>query len=284
MSESQPGPENTAERVALWRALHVAVDPPPHVLDDEVGLRLLDPPADWRARPDMEPAFTAGFRASIVARARYVEDVLADSVAAGVGQFVVLGAGLDSVAQRRTDLAPPLHVFEVDQPGPQTWKRARLHELGYGVPDHLHLVPVDFEADDDWWPRLVGSGFEPHRPAVMAATGLVQYLTREATEELLSRAARLAPGSTVLVSFLLPMEMLDEDDKPGLKVSSAGAESSGTPFVGLYSPDDMLRMACAAGFASAEHLSGRTVSDRYLAGRDDGLRASSGEDFLVART
>jgi len=210
--------------------------------------------------------------------------VLADSVAAGVGQFVVLGAGLDSVAQRRTDLAPPLQVFEVDQPGPQTWKRARLHELGYGVPDHLHLVPVDFEADDDWWPRLAGSGFDPHRPAVMAATGLVQYLTREATEDLLSRAARLAPGSTVLVSFLLPMEMLDEDDKPGLKASSAGAESSGTPFAGLYSPDDMLRMAREAGFASAEHLSGRTVSDRYLADREDGLRASSGEDFLVART
>src|SRR5699024_11597430 len=67
----------------------------------------------------------SGFRASIVARARYVEDVLADSVAAGVGQFVVLGAGLDSVAQRPTDLAPPLQVFEAYQPGPQTWTRAR---------------------------------------------------------------------------------------------------------------------------------------------------------------
>src|SRR5699024_10580372 len=101
---------------------------------------------------------------------------------------------------------------------------------------------------------------------------------------LLSRAARLAPESTVLVSFLLPMEMLDEDDKPGLKASSAGAESSGTPFVGLYSPDDMLRMAREAGFARAEHLSRRAVGDRYLADREDGLRASTGEDFLVART
>src|SRR5699024_1964081 len=148
----------------------------------------------------------------------------------------------------------------------------------------LHLVPVDFEADDDWWPRLAGSGFDPHRPAVMAATGLVQYLTREATEDLLSRAARLAPGSTVLVSFLLPMELLDAGDNPRPKARRAGAESSGTPFAGLYSPDDMLRMAREAGFASAEHLSGRTVSDRYLADREDGLRASSGEDFLVART
>jgi O-methyltransferase involved in polyketide biosynthesis len=34
-------PENTAVRVALWRALHVQVDPPPHVLEDEIGLQLV---------------------------------------------------------------------------------------------------------------------------------------------------------------------------------------------------------------------------------------------------
>jgi hypothetical protein len=34
-------PDGTPLRVALWRALHVAVDPPPHVLEDEVGLKLV---------------------------------------------------------------------------------------------------------------------------------------------------------------------------------------------------------------------------------------------------
>ena len=29
-------PDNTAVRVALWRALHVEVDAPPHVFEDEV--------------------------------------------------------------------------------------------------------------------------------------------------------------------------------------------------------------------------------------------------------
>src|SRR5215470_7589613 len=36
-------PDSTAVRVALWRALHVQVDPPPHVLEDEIGLRLVAP-------------------------------------------------------------------------------------------------------------------------------------------------------------------------------------------------------------------------------------------------
>jgi hypothetical protein len=59
-----PLPDNTAVRVALWRALHVEVDSPPHVLVDDVGLKLAAPDDGWRSRPDMSP-FTRPFRASI---------------------------------------------------------------------------------------------------------------------------------------------------------------------------------------------------------------------------
>jgi len=36
-------PEDTAVRVALWRALHLEVDAPPHVFEDDVGLKLAAP-------------------------------------------------------------------------------------------------------------------------------------------------------------------------------------------------------------------------------------------------
>lgn len=69
-------PDSTAVRVALWRALHVHADPPPHVLVDELGAALAAPEPGWTTRPDMGP-FTRPFRASIVARARFVEDLAA---------------------------------------------------------------------------------------------------------------------------------------------------------------------------------------------------------------
>ena len=59
-----PAPDSTAVRTALWRALHVQIDPPPHVLEDEIGLKLLAPDDSWRQRPDMNPEFTKRFRAS----------------------------------------------------------------------------------------------------------------------------------------------------------------------------------------------------------------------------
>ena len=129
-------PDDTAVRVALWRALHVEVDSAPHVLEDEVGLKLAAPDDGWRGRPDMSP-FTRPFRASILARARFIEDLVAEQAARGVGQYVILGAGLDTFAQRRPEIASRLLVFEIDQPGPQSWKRQRLVDLGLGIPSFL---------------------------------------------------------------------------------------------------------------------------------------------------
>lgn len=86
-------PDSTAVRVALWRAMHVQVDAPPHVIEDEVGLQLADPDGNWRERPDMHPQGTQGYRASIVGRARFVEDLVAEQAGRGVTQYVLLGAG-----------------------------------------------------------------------------------------------------------------------------------------------------------------------------------------------
>src|SRR4051794_8886720 len=164
-------PDSSAVRVALWRAMHLLVDAPPHLLEDEIGLRLAAPDDGWRSRPDMDPDATRSFRASIVARARFIEDLVVEQ-ADRVRQYVILGAGLDSFAQRRVDVASRLKVYEVDQPGPQTWKRQRLIELGFGIPEWLRLVPVDFEAGDSWWKKLLAAGFDEHTPAIVASTGV----------------------------------------------------------------------------------------------------------------
>src|SRR2546428_11247767 len=144
-------PDSTAMRVALWRAMHVQVDAPPHVLEDEIGLRLAAPDDGWRRRPDMDPQATSGYRAAIVARARFIEDLVTEQAGHGVAQYVILGAGLDTFAQRRPEIASGLRVFEVDQPGPQAWKRQRLIELGFGIPEWLRLGSVDFEAAHSVW-------------------------------------------------------------------------------------------------------------------------------------
>lgn len=277
-------PDNTAVRTALWRALHVEVDAPPHVFADEVGLKLAAPEDDWRSRPDMS-SFTRPFRASIVARARCIEDLVEEQVAHGVGQYVILGAGLDTFAQRRPELAAQLLVFEIDQPGPQAWKRQRLVDLGLGIPSFLRLVPVDFEAGDAWWERLARAGFDAQRSTVVASTGVSMYLTRDAITTTLRQVAALAPGSTLAMSFMLPIELVDPEVRPGMERAIAGAQASGTPFISFFSPTEMLELARDAGFKTAEHVSSAMLAKRYFACRTDGLRPpNNAEELLVATT
>ncbi|HKT52956.1 MAG TPA: class I SAM-dependent methyltransferase [Caulobacteraceae bacterium] len=278
-------PDNTAVRTALWRALHVELDAQPHVLEDEIGLALAAPDVGWRGRGDMHPEGTRPFRASIVARARFVEDLVEAEAAKGVRQYVLLGAGIDTFAQRRPDVASRLSVFEVDRPGAQAWKRERLVTLGYGVPDSLKLVGVDFEAGENAWTRLAEAGFDSARPAIVAAVGLSMYLARETVAALLRKAASLASGSTLAMTFLLPIDMVDQTLRPVFEMSIKGAEAAGTPFRSCFTPEEMLSLAREAGLTETRHVSGGELTERYFTGRGDGLRPPrSGEEILVART
>jgi methyltransferase (TIGR00027 family) len=276
--------DNTAVRTALWRALHLEVDAPPHVLEDEIGLELAAPEDGWRDRPDMDPVGTRPFRAGIVARARFVEDLVAEQADRGVGQYVILGAGLDTFAQRRPEIASRLRVFEIDQPGPQAWKRQRLIELDFGVPEWLRLVPVDFEAGASWWDQVVGAGFDPGQPAVVVSTGVSMYLTKTANAAALRETTRLGRASTFVMTFLLPSELIDDDLRPGFQAAERGARAAGTPFISFYTPDEMLALARQAGFRDVQHVSAATLNERYFAGRTDALRLSRGEELLVATT
>lgn len=278
-------PDSTAVRVALWRALHVQVDALPHVLEDEIGLRLVAPDEGWRRRPDMDASATSQFRASIVARARFIEDLVVEQADRGVAQYLILGAGLDTFAQRRPAIASRLHVFEVDRPGPQAWKRQRLVDLGFGVPEWLHLVPLDFEAGGSWQERLAAAGFDAGKPAVVASTGVSMYLTRDANADALRQVAALGPGSTLAMTFLLPLELADPEVRPGLERAANGARASGTPFVSFFTPAEMLTLAREAGFRQVQHVSAAALTERYFAGRTDGLRPpNNAEELLVATT
>lgn len=283
MSQQSVEPENTAARVALWRALHVQVDAPPHVFVDEVGLQLVAPEDNWQSRPDMSP-FTRPFRASIVARARFIEDWVREQAAKGVEQYVILGAGLDTFAQRQTELASRLRVYEIDRAGPQAWKRKRLIELGFGLPDYLNFVAVDFESGEDWWERLVAAGFNPRLPSVVVSTGVSMYLSKQAIAATLSKVAAAAPGSSLVMSFMLPISMADPELQPSIERAAAGARANGTPFISFFAPDGMLDLASDAGLKQCQHVSAVELTERYFATRSDGLRPPrNAEELLVAR-
>ncbi|MDD3080092.1 MAG: class I SAM-dependent methyltransferase [Paludibacter sp.] len=221
-------PDNTALRTALWWALHVQTDDKPHIIEDEIGLRLINPTDDWKERPDMK--YTKRLRASVVARARFIEDLAKEQIAKGIKQYVLLGSRLDSFAQRNAEIASKIEIYEIDQSNTLNWKKEKLIENGYSLPKNLHFVPVDFETSSGW-KELLKKDFKIEEKTFISCTGVTLYLTKEAIIRTLQQFSMLSSGSIIAIAFYLPIELLDEEDRPMQGIANKGAKESGTPFV-----------------------------------------------------
>ena len=232
----------------------------------------------------MDLHHTRSARASIVARAQFIEDLVGQQLNQGVNQYVILGAGLDTFAQRKPEIASRLHVFEIDRPGPQIWKIRRLSELGFVKPDWLRFVSVDFETGESWWDRLVSAGLDPHQPAIVTSIGVSMYLTTEAIEVMMRQIQSFPAHSTFAMTYLLPLDLIDPKEHPMREWAEEGARQSGTPMISFLSPTQELNMARKTGFKEAIHISSANLAQRYFNNRTDGLQPASSEEIIVATT
>lgn len=259
----------TALGVAIRRAAHQLVDHPP-VLDDPIALPLIG--HIFPRRLERAQEFVARqFRAFMAVRSRYAEDQLAAAVARGVRQYVVLGAGLDTFAYRNP--FPHIHVYEVDFPATQQWKREMLAQANIPIPPNLTFVPVDFEhhtlADG-----LAEASFDATLPAFCGWLGVVPYLTLSAFRSTLSTVGRLPAGSGVSFDYALDPETLSPLGRRAFDALANRVAAAGEPFQLFFTPETMAEEFTRAGFHRFEQIDSDQLNQRYFHDRADGLQLS----------
>jgi methyltransferase (TIGR00027 family) len=256
----------TARAVASRRAAHQILDSP-IVLEDPIAVPILGPEffadpvrhADPRAR---------AFRAFMVARSRYTEDNLASAVAAGVTQYVILGAGLDTFAYRNP--FPGLRVFEVDFPATQEFKRIMLRDAAIREPASLTYVPLDFE-HQSLASGLAEAGLETTRAAYFSWLGVVPYLTLPAFRSTIDLIAAMPAGSGVTFDYSLAPEELSPKMQAVGKSLAARVAAAGEPFQLYFRSEQLENELMSAGFQRIQQLDHIDLNDRYFTGRTDGL-------------
>ncbi len=260
----------TALRVAIRRAAHQLMEQP-RILEDPIVLRLLGPGFER----DLERAshsVARDFRAFMAVRSRYAEDQLAEAVTAGVAQYVLLGAGLDTFAYRNP--FPHLRVYEVDFPATQEWKRGMLAEAAVAVPENTVFVPLDFEhrtlADG-----LAGAGFDFNAPAFCGWLGVVPYLTLDAFRATLATIGRLPAGSGVCFDYALDPETLTPLRRTVFDALAERVARAGEPFRTFFTPDELESELQRAGFHRVHQIDTGGLNDLYFRDRADGLRLSA---------
>jgi methyltransferase (TIGR00027 family) len=283
------GPVSTFEGAAARRAAHRRYERPP-VFDDTWAIRLLSPRSRWIVRiPALYRRFRVpkqrasdGYFALALAGFRLTDDLVAAAVARGVHQYLILGAGLDSFALRRSDLRPPLRVYELDHPAPQAMKRERVKRALRSWPDGLELVPIDFETTtiDQ---ALATSTFDPGQPSVASWLNSIAYLTEKATVgSLEGLAGVLAPGSQLIFNYPPAVELTAEQEarRNALRASVA---SKGEPFRDVYEPARMVAIVEDCGFVVEEHFTEADLATRFYTGRSVGPYPTMPGRVLIVR-
>ena len=141
-----------------------------------------------------------GVWAGIACRKRYIDDKLDEALGGGFGTVVNLGAGLDTRAYR---LPKPSTVafFEVDLPENIEYKRRVLERVYEKVPDHVTLVPIDFD-HQDLEGVLTSHGYQTQQKSFFIWEAVTQYLTEEGIRKVLGFLAKASPGSRLVFTYI----------------------------------------------------------------------------------
>lgn len=218
-----------------------------------------------------------------MARSRYAEDQLEKAIRAGVDQYVLVGAGLDSFAWRRQDLATRLKVYELDHPASQDSKRNRLAQLNISLPRNLEFISVDFE-NESISDALEKCSYSRERRTFFSWLGTTVYLSRVAVvrtlESILSFAA---PGSEIVFDYGISKEFVDSADLLMIEKLERFAARRGEPLISRFDPKTFPQEVCNLGFELVENLSPKKQEERYFYGREDNLRPMPSSYFAHFR-
>jgi methyltransferase (TIGR00027 family) len=278
-------PSFTAIGSAMVRAKHLHWDDPPKIFEDSFALRLSGLTDEKALRERLDAALVefaaiggrdigkAAFSSvcgEIVLRSRYVEDELDQATRRGVDQYVILGAGLDSFAYRRPDLAEALRVFEVDHAATQAWKRTRLQELSLATAPNLVFVPVDFERDS-LVESLFHFGYRTGAAGFFSWLAVTQYLTREAIFHILRMVASMAPGTEIIFEYYLSPVLLEDEDRQILMLYGDRTAAQGEPHHTYFEPTELTEQVRKLGFSKVWDFGPEEADAQYCANRADGL-------------
>jgi methyltransferase (TIGR00027 family) len=267
-------PSHTAFRVARHRAAHQLLDDP-LVFADPLALPILGAEVAAQIRADPQNGeggpLAAYLRAFLAVRHRFVEDRLANARAAGIRQYVILGAGLDTFAYRMPAAPGPLRVWEVDHPATQAWKRERLQEAGIAVPPSLCFVPIDFE-HETLATVLAAAGLDLEAGAVFSWLGVTPYLARQTILETLRYIALATRGGGgVAFDYAIAPHLLTLPQRVVFETMAARVRAAGEPWQSSFEPAELAETLRGLGFASVEDVPPATLNARYFAGRSDGM-------------
>ena len=213
-----------------------------------------------------------GFHEHLIARTRFIDDLIEKAASTGAQQYVILGAGYDLRAHR-LDLPSSLRIFEVDQSEVQSRKLSKLPE-NLTSSENVTYVAVDF-THQSLSEQLTASGFDVSKPTVFTLEGVSQYITKEAVSATIEELSTLIQTTTSTFFISYVDELLDKDPEAcfgkGYPKAVQRAETIktlsakvGEPWISFYTEEEIASLLSRNGFSVEENVTLEDLNSLYF--------------------
>ncbi len=197
----------------------------------------------------------------------------------GKCQYVVCGAGMDTFAFRNDN--PDIHIFELDHPNTGSYKRERVRQLEWNIPENLTFVPIDF-SKDSMTQKLLSAGFQPQLPSFFAILGVSYYLTLSVFERTIEEISRLCCGHSEIVFDYPDETTLNTPGAERVHTLTEITEKLGEKMLHGYSFAEIDSALERCNYRIAEHETPQAIQQKFFDNRTDGISAFENIHFILA--
>ena len=277
MSNSIFVKDGTAQGVAKQRLIETIASPDKRVINDPYAdsfvigsgfMKLMGHKLNAWLSEKLAP----GFHEHLIARTKFIDELIVKSAINGIEQYVILGAGYDSRAHR-LELPSSLKIFEVDQPEVSDNKLAKLpKELPNS--ENVTYVNIDFSYQS-LTEQLIGAGFDQEKSTIFTLEGVSQYITKEAVSSTIKELASLTRDTNSIFFMSYVDELLDKNPEacfgegypnPAKKASLIKGLSAkvGEPWISFYSCAEIEDLLSQNGYSIQENVTLEDLNSLYF--------------------
>ena len=269
--------DGTAQGVAKQRLIETIAGPEKSVINDPYAdkfvigsgvIKLMG----HRLNVWLSSKLAPGFHEHLISRTRFIDDLIEKSAKEGIEQYVILGAGYDSRANR-LNLTPSLKIFEVDQPEVSDIK---LSKLPKDLPnlENITYVNVDFSYQS-LSEQLLTAGFDQTKSTIITLEGVSQYITKEAVSSTIRELSLITKDARSIFFMSYVDELLNKDPaacfgkgypNPSKKANLIQTLSAkvGEPWISFYRDEEIESILAENGYSMKENVTLEDLNSLYF--------------------
>lgn len=146
----------------------------------------------------------------VIARTKYVDEILDRAISEGFQQVFIFGAGFDSRSVRfaKSDIA----FFESDTENIREAKFNQYRKRKIKIPDNLTFIPVNYDKEkiED---KIKESCFDKNKKTLFIMEGLTMYLQPKAVDDLIKVIRNNSINNNWIVADFIYKSVLNKENK-----------------------------------------------------------------------